>query len=46
MTPVLRQTRYDSIDLTEIAMHGLGRSQMPGTVQRSRCIRSEQAESS
>ena len=34
-TPVLRQTRYDSLDLTEITMRGLGRSQTPGAVQRS-----------
>ena len=33
-----------SIDLTEIVMRGLGRSQTPGIVQRSRCIQSEQAD--
>ena len=45
-TPVLHQTRYEFNDLTEIVMCGLGRSQTPGTVQRSRCIQSERAESS
>lgn len=43
---MLRQTRYDSLDLTEFTMRGLGRSQTPGAVQRSKCIRSERAESS
>ena len=46
MTPGLHQTGYDSIDLTEITMRGLGRSQILGAVQRSRYIRSERAESS
>ena len=32
---MLRQTRYDFLDLAEFTMHGLGRSQTPGTVQRS-----------